>query len=118
MNLWLDDIRTPPDGSWTWVKTPEDAIYQLLLGHVVFASLDHDLGINPAKLNDFRDGLIKENEAEMTGYEVVVFMAENNVWPSEGVSVHSMNPIGAQRMLGVVDRYGPYDRPCRWVQAP
>jgi hypothetical protein len=37
-------------------------------------------------------------------------MAENVVWSSEGMSVHSFNPPGAERMCGVIERYSTYRR--------
>ena len=48
MKIWLDDIRTPPDWSWKWLKTAEDAIDWFRLNHDVWdveiLSLDNDLG--------------------------------------------------------------------------
>lgn len=60
---------------------------------VVEASLDHDLG-----------------DGEQEGYKLILHMAENNLWPSEAISVHSANPPGAKRMCGVIERYGNYRR--------
>ena len=56
--------------------------------NVEVISLDHDLG------------------EEKTGYDVVKFMAEENIWPSV-VKVHSMNPVGRDNMLSVINRYKP-----------
>jgi len=98
MKLWLDDIRDPLEYGaigFIWVKTVEDAITMLKTGEVSFASLDHDLSIL-ATLGNF--------EKEQTGYELVCWMEENNVWPVDGVRVHSMNPIGRQRMEKVIRR--------------
>lgn len=99
MTLWLDDIRPPkkygyPDAYWA--KTAEEAIAILQTGAVTFASLDHDLsemaiwGLSPSE--------------EKTGYDVVRWMEENGVWPSGGVKVHSMNPVGKARMEAVIAR--------------
>ena len=44
MRLWIDDIRPPPDDSWTWAKTSADALEHLHDDDVVELSLDHDLG--------------------------------------------------------------------------
>src|SRR5439155_2676500 len=46
MKVWLDDRRSPyPDpDSWTWVRTPAEAIELLKTGEVTEISLDHDLG--------------------------------------------------------------------------
>lgn len=90
--LWLVDLRLPPEG-WTWAKTVEEAISVMEGGNVTEASLDHDLG-----------------EGIDEGYRLVLWMAENGVWPSEAISVHSSNQPGAERMCGVIERYGPYRR--------
>jgi hypothetical protein len=58
------------------------------------AVLDHDLG-------DFvEDG--------GDGFKVVVWMAEHDRWPTQGIRIHSANPPGMQRMLNDIDHYGPY----------
>ncbi len=93
MKLWVDDVRTPPEG-WAWAKTIEEAAPLLENGGVVEASLDHDLGEGDGR----------------EGYDLLLWMAERGVWPSEGLAVHSSNPPGAERMCGVIERYGPYRR--------
>lgn len=98
MDLWVDDIRLPPGKNWVWAKTAHLAIDLLSLVHFECVSLDHDLGMGD----------------EEDGYRVALWMAEHDVWPDE-VVVHSMNPVGAHRIQGVVDRYGPYDKPCERV---
>jgi hypothetical protein len=111
MNLWLDDIRVPPRGIWHWVKTADEAIKALRTFRYEWASLDHDLAdehYNNQAGTDFR---------EKTGYDVVLWMAEHEIWPSKGVVIHSWNFPGADRMRKVVDRYGPYDAACMHVQA-
>lgn len=114
MYLWLDDIRPAPD-DWVWVKTPAQAIEALLTGAVEIASLDHDLGFDPRKFQDYTTGAISEEDAEMTGYQVVLWMAEHDVWPSEAIYVHSANPVGANNICAVVDRYAPYKTPCKRI---
>jgi hypothetical protein len=91
MRLFLDDIRTPPDETWTWVKTVEDAIPLLEAGHVEESSLDNDLG-----------------EGIEEGRALVLWMAEHDIWPAEEINVHSANPVAVEYMLGVIDRYGPF----------
>jgi hypothetical protein len=72
---------------YTVVKTYEEAIELLKTGKVEKASLDHDLG------------------TEKTGYDVICWMEENNVWPRNGVIVHSQNPVGKQKMEVVVKKH-------------
>ena len=92
MKMWLDDIRDPNmygHIGWVWVKTADEAIKMLSTGQVTQASLDHDLDIQAT---------IGNIPTEKTGYDVVLWMEEHNVYPVNGVTVHSMNPSGKARM--------------------
>jgi hypothetical protein len=71
-----------------------EAIRVMEAENVSHASLDHDLG--------------DHNEDGGEGYAFVLWMAEHNRWPTEGIRIHSANVVGLRRMLGVIDRYGPY----------
>ncbi len=105
VKMWLDDIRDPRMfgcPGWVWVTTPDEAIKLLATGTVEQASLDHDLTINQMLGLEFDD--------EQSGYKVVCWMEENNVWPINGVSVHSMNPAGKARMEQVIAKYGKSNR--------
>lgn len=106
INLWLDDVRQPWDHGaigYDWVTTAEAAIGTLKTGRVKFASLDHDLS-EKATLGDW--------EGEVTGYDVMLFLESSaeehpEYLPPEGIAVHSLNPVGRERMLVVVRRlYG------------
>ena len=58
------------------------------------ASLDHDPG-------DYaKDG--------GDGFKLVLWMAEHDRWPSQGIRIHSANPPWMARMLVDIDHYGPY----------
>ena len=117
MMLWLDDVRTPPADGWIWVKTADEAIEKLKTGNVTFASLDHDLadeqypwnailGINPHEWFYHMDKY-PISFKEKTGYDVILWMEENNVWPSHGVKCHSQNPVGRKRINTVIEKqYG------------
>lgn len=97
IKMWLDDIRDPVKFGaigFDWVKTYDEAIELLKTGEVVVASLDHDLSI---------DATLGYWEHELTGYDVVCWMEKNDVWPEE-VVVHSLNPVGRERMLAVIKR--------------
>lgn len=91
--LWLDDVRPAPKG-WTHVHSVNEAIALMQAGPVAQASLDHDLG------DWSHDG--------GDGYRLVDWMAENDIWPTVSIRIHSANPVGVARMQGVIDRYGPY----------
>src|SRR5467141_1858133 len=88
MKVWLDDRRTPPDETWTWVRLPEEAIKLLETQEIEVISFDHDLGVV--------DGV------ELTGYEVLLWIEEavalRGYTPPE-MRVHSANPPGHERLL-------------------
>jgi hypothetical protein len=114
--LWLDDMRKPPTHAdsgvvWTWVKTTDEAIKLLQTGDVVFASLDHDLA--DEHYQEFHNAQMEGRAVdtsgckEKTGYDVLCWMEEHGVWPSEGVRIHTMNTSRGPVMIGVVQRqYG------------
>ena len=88
MKLFVDDLRVPPDNSWTVARSSEDAIALLQRNKITEVSLDHDLGI----VNDFFDD----------GYKVVVWLEERNIWPVNGIRCHSANPVGVQRINAAI----------------
>lgn len=104
MKLWLDDVREPWRYGylgWTWVKTAEEAIKLLKTGKVTEASLDHDLAWEHYPGSE----VPPDKYTFKTGYDVVCWMEENGVWPKDGVEVHSMNPVGADRMRKVIENH-------------
>ena len=103
MKIWVDDIRTPPDDTWYWTKTSEDAIQELVVSKMMFngelggicsygliteMSLDHDLG------------------GDDTTRPIVLWCCENDFWPVE-VRVHSANPVGREWLESMIERYKP-----------
>jgi hypothetical protein len=120
-NLWLDDVRDPSMFGcigWYWVKTVEEAKEQILSGRVAHASLDHDLGACPTCLDGKTEieWMEANNWQSMpncnhfgTGYDFCLWMAETGNWPEHKPTVHSANPVGRDRMRGVIDRYFPKD---------
>ncbi len=102
--LWLDDIRDPVKFGFLgadWVYNAQDAIDALMYGNYTFASLDHDLSIQ-ATIGTASEKELKEE----TGYTVILFLEEHpEYWPSEGVRVHSANPVGKQKMETVIKRH-------------
>lgn len=97
MNIWLDDVRPPPDDTWLWAKTYNEAVFFICLSGSAWEpslsriSFDHDLG-----------------EAK-TGYDVAKFLAEmveeGRVLKPRTATVHSANPPGRDNIQSVIDRY-------------
>ncbi|RDH13675.1 cyclic-phosphate processing receiver domain-containing protein [Tsukamurella pulmonis] len=89
MKLFVDDLRDPPDATWTVARTSAAALAILQSGaRVDELSLDHDLG------------------GEDTSRPIVLWMAEHGGWPAV-VRVHSANPVGVEWLVGMIERYGP-----------
>lgn len=100
MKLWLDDTRPLPTlkpgtiSDWVLAHSVNEAIDLMKTGEVTFASLDHDLGIY--------------HDDGGSGIKLLDWMAENDIWPRDGISVHSANPVGVKQMVDLIDRYAPY----------
>lgn len=100
-NLFLDDIRDPPDPSWRVARSVDVAKAITLLGIVDRMSLDHDLGACEHCLM-----LEYQNCRHVpTGYDFVMWMAEHGHWPTHKPVVHSANPVGRAAMIQAIDRY-------------
>lgn len=115
MKLWLDDMRPAPIG-WHWAKTVQEAQELLRTGKVDEASLDHDLGA----CADCMGGKSPEEWLQLTGftqmpncdhfgtgYTLVCWMEEHDIWPANKPTVHSRNPAGAAKMRAAIDRRFP-----------
>jgi hypothetical protein len=98
LRVWLDDDlvdRAAPEG-WIHVTTAWNAIQLLDTGRVVELSLDYDLG------DDERFG---------RGIDVVDWLAEQqetrgrSLWPRDGITIHSGNPVGRDAMARGIARY-------------
>ncbi len=106
MHLWLDDIRKPPvpgmtgpAEGWVWCRSVDESIVAITScapGSFLYASLDHDLGAFSGHGGD--------------GAYLTDWMAAHEMFPTEGIDIHSMNPVGTRTMLATIDRYAPYTR--------
>lgn len=95
LRVWLDDDlvdREAPEG-WLHFISAREVCLALLTGRVVELSLDSDLS------DDVRFG---------TGPQVIDFIDEmqgaagNPLWPRDGISIHSANPSGRDRMATTI----------------
>lgn len=98
LRVWLDDLlddRAAPEG-WVQVTTAHAAIALLRTGRVIELSLDHDLG---------------DDDVAGRGVDVVDFLAEEqelrggDLWPRDGITIHSANPAGREQMARTITRY-------------
>lgn len=107
MKLWLDDLRDPANygcPEFVWVKTAEDAIAAFGTGKVRIASLDHDLTDAQMRIGGFF-GMIHD-DGKLSGYDVILWLeAHPEFWPPEGITVHTANIAGRERMNEVIERH-------------
>lgn len=108
MKVYLDDVRPLPDDSWTPALTYQEAvaILEANVGNIEEMSFDHDLG--PDSFQIHYDDKLNEVKVERTGYDVLLYIVQmkydGKATPKK-YKVHSANPVGCERMQGVIDRY-------------
>ena len=91
IKIWVDNIRIPPSAEWTWVKSVNDAITEIIYdelnveyeGEIYLISLDHD-AIDGMKLLDWLE------------------KTDRN-YP---IHTHSMNPVGVANMRQIIQKNG------------
>lgn len=105
MKIWHDDIRRPPDETWEWARTNEEAEILLLAADIEEISLDHDLGLHNHDPDvpdaDMQMGWDQEND----GFDLVKWICENKLIPAK-VTIHSWNPVGAEKMRAWLADHG------------
>lgn len=96
MKLWIDDVRPAPDG-YIWAKSTNAAIGVLELeeelgipGSIEIIDIDHDAGEFAYDGGDY--------------IKVLDFMEEAG--RSYPIRIHSMNPVGVERMRAIIERNG------------
>lgn len=95
IRLWVDDIRPAPAG-WQHAHTFEETAAYIKDAEIDEISLDHDLG----------DSAVPER----IGYILALLIAEHadaGLSVPNRISVHSANPVGRERILGLIKRYLP-----------
>lgn len=113
--IYLDDVRTPHDTSWTVVRSYDEfveTVSRIGLDVIDIISLDHDLGDTAMKeyFNNVHPNytLNYDNIVEKTGMDCAKWLV--NLCLDEGhempeVVVHSANPIGSANMMGYINNY-------------
>ena len=103
--LYIDDLRPVPDDceKWTWTtaRSFHEAVVKLELIEFEMVSFDHDI----ASFYGYK---------EMTGYDIAVWLShrkEDGLYVPTQYAVHSANPVGHERIQGVINRYLLPDSP-------
>lgn len=115
IKIYLDDIRTPNDPTWTVVRSYNefiDKINEVGLDSIDQISLDHDLGDTAMKeyYNNVSPNytLNYENITEKTGMDCVKWLVDlclDNNLTLPLMTVHSANPIGSANMMGYINNF-------------
>ena len=112
--IYLDDVRTPVDKSWTVVRNYEQFVSTIMhigLDNISLISLDHDLG-DTAMAEWHRNvyhnyTLDYNNITEKTGMDCTKWLVEQ--WldghPVVDVVIHSANAVGSANMMGYINNY-------------
>lgn len=96
VQLWLDDIRTPPTQEWIWVKNYDQAVaYVEQHGLPDHISFDHDLG----------------DQGAPTGYDFAKWLVNQdlngniNLGSSWSYALHTANPVGRENIRKLLENY-------------
>ena len=95
MKIWLDDVRTPPDDTWTHCTSVSSATITLAMyqQEVEEISFDHDLGEDPEG-NEYPNG----NEfAKIIEEKAHVGLMDPVKW-----NVHSANSPGRDKIVATM----------------
>ena len=117
MKLFVDDIRTAYDSSWTTVRTVTEAIRYIAHFHFEEISLDHDISHYPFPLNEWdveqTVAMCEETYQPVAYYIAAKYWVQKDVPQIEGVgllrpswypkiTIHSSNPRGAKEMHDIL----------------
>lgn len=114
MRIYLDDIRTPKDNSWTIVRSFKEftalissrfkSLDEPTLCDITI-SFDHDLATEHYQYD--RELLWASPDmpdCEESGYDAAKWLIYNNIIPKM-FYVHSGNPVGAENILKLLNNW-------------
>lgn len=103
MKLYIDDIRNPPDESWTLARTVTEAIRLLSMFRFEEISLDHDIS-HPVKVGELQRPFPCDENFTAVAYFIAEYYSHDGPDRKRPkITVHSANPNGAkeiERILG------------------
>lgn len=129
MNIFLDDIRIPSDAffytkdtqylklEWTIVRNYDEFVSAIIdhfneTGKIPeLISYDHDLADDHYNEYNQAGKLNYDSYKELTGYHcadwLVHFCMDNNLKMTR-YKVHSMNPVGGDNIMGLLDNFSTF----------
>jgi len=118
MKVWHDDIRVPPDDTWTWVRTNSEAKRLLEAQKVNEINMDYDLGLEHLDPAEHEDADFLRGQGEETGGDLARWMVKRDLTPPK-VVIHSWSQHGrdsiqeTMQAAGVDSEIKPFDPTCR-----
>jgi hypothetical protein len=122
MRLYVDDLRKCPEG-WTLARTNTEAIRLLATGHVEECSIDHDILLPHADIDDFSYAVLAA--AEKLGYVIPtekgysIAMSDETFQPvayyicamrpefrPKKITFHTANKVAGERMVALLKDAG------------
>lgn len=99
MKIWVDDIRTAPDG-FIWCKSTNEALCLIVdnIEDVEFIDLDHDMGDT---FGDDAIDILNELERKSRFSEEFAESVKKIKF-----RLHSANPVGVQNMRAIIRKNG------------
>ena len=112
MKLWIDDVRTAPEG-YIWLKSTREALRFITSSEnctqITHIDLDHDAGDFVRDGGDYI-GVLQELERLSRRVTYVNGVPFHNFWHLQcqkmTFRLHSMNPVGVQNMRAIIERNG------------
>lgn len=106
MKLWVDDIRTSPDDSWSICRNVSTAINALyhFFWDVEVINLDHDISHQVVM-----SGMSRPYPCDETFKAVAIYIATLKKWNPNWnpiVKIHTSNYSGANEMKAILEEAG------------
>lgn len=109
MKLYIDDIRNPPDDSWTLCRTVSEAIRALAQFNFEEVSLDHDISHQVTVADVSRPFPCEETFQPVAYFIGVAYRYEKTIGFDRNIpkiTIHSSNPVGGLEMQNILKGYG------------
>ena len=106
LKLWIDDIRSAPEG-YVWCKSTNEALH-IIRKHrdeITELSLDHDSGDYVSEGGDFIE-VLNEMERLCHCVDPIYRAAWNCIFMNYTFRLHSANPVGVANMRVIIEKNG------------
>lgn len=104
MKLWVDDIRKPPDGTWSVARTVSMALRYMHLWEPHVVSLDHDI----SHYEDLDESNVDQRvqACEETFMAVAYYIADRQWKRKPRILIHTSNFTAGKKMFLMLKEAG------------